>query len=305
MSKKRVVILDREEAFGAQLMEYVKEHRRYGFELLLFTDEEALREYLLEVPLVHMLIAEPSLALDFDNKKIKKIYYISEEKEASEELFRYQPMKQIMEKICTALKDRDEKENPVLKAAGHELICVFSPVGGSGKTHISRQLARERGKASKTFLFPLELFSEGYKRDGCAGFSDLIYYLKQEDAGLLEKFSDMVFREESYYSINPSPSPMDYLYLEKKEIERLIKLLFDEEGYETLVFDLGFINEAVLRLFELADHVYVPEAVTDEGRSKMEFWKETLVFMGKDDILEKQEAVKQEGFFWTEKEKEN
>lgn len=301
MSKKRVVLLEREEAYGVQLMEYVKEHRHYGVELLLFTGVESLEEYLIEVPYIHLLIAEQAMYESVQTKapdveKIKKVLYFSEEKEAAEGIFRYQPMNKLLIKICSALKEERPKEELSQKTAGQEIFCVFSPEGGSGKTDFSRKIAAEMGKRGRTFLFPLELFSEGCEIEKKAGFSELIYYLKQEDTSLLEKFADMVFEKNNYFSLNPGSCPMDYLYLETKEMERILRLLLDEEGYETLIFDLGFINEAALKLMELSDKIYVPSARTEIGEKKMEFWKETLIFMGKDDILEKQEIVKENPF---------
>lgn len=314
MSKKRVVLFEKEEAYGIQLMEYLKEHRQYGVEILLFTGVMSLKEYLSEIPFVHLLIADNALYEEncrdsSDNSsgtvkeelvsgKVKKVMHFSEDKDSEEGIFRYQPMKKIMLKICNALKEEREKDKESIskETAGHEILCVFSPEGGSGKTELSVKIAAELGRRGRTFLFPLELFSEGCEREGKAGFSELIYYLKQEDSGLSEKFSDMVFERNNYYSLNPGSCPVDYLYLETKEMERILKLLLDEERYETLVFDLGFINEAVLKLMELSDKIYIPEARTETGRKKVEFWKETVIFMGKDDILEKQEIVKENPF---------
>ena len=312
MSKKRVILFEKEEAYGIQLMEYLKEHRQYGVELLLFTGMVSLEEYLSEITFADLLIADKVLyekdcGISSDDPaegskedpvsgKVKKIMFFSEEKDTEDGIFRYQPMKKIMLKICNALKDEKEKEIIPKDTKEHEILCVFSPEGGSGKTELSMKIAAESGRRGRTFLFPLELFSAGCEREGKAGFSELIYYLKQEEQGLSEKFSDMVFEKDNYYSLNPGSCPMDYLYLDIKEMERILKLLLEEERYEILVFDLGFVNDALLKLMELSDKIYLPEARTQTGKRKVEFWKETIIFMGKDDILEKQETVKETPF---------
>lgn len=319
MSRKRVVLLEKEEAYGVQLMEYLKEHRQYGVELLLFTGMDSLGEYLLEVPFIHLLIAEKALyegrqeespciseGVKKDEKgikkdvpisgKIKKVMYFTEEKDDAEGIFRYQPMKKIMLNICAVLKEEKAEDVFSKKTARHEILCVFSPEGGSGKTELSVKMATQLGRRGRTFLFPLELFSEGCEREEKAGFSEFIYYLKQGDSDLSEKLSEMVFEKNNYFSLNPGSCPMDYLYLETKEMEKILQLLLDEGGYENIVFDLGFINDAAIKLMELSDKIYVPAARSKTGERKMEFWKETLIFMGKDDILEKQEIVKENPF---------
>lgn len=246
--------------------------------------------------------------------------FLWEEKAAKESgeqgIFRYQPLGELMERLREQL-DRIRSEKTSREAAnaltfpksqkspekevpdpvsgqekGQEgsvrlprIICVVSPSGGCGKTMLAKKLACREADMRQTFLLPLELYPDKTKEDRWkSGFSELLYYIRQQDKKLAEHFHNMICKEAPYDTIYAGDTPMDYLYLTPEDLSEIFKLL-GQEGYETLVADIGFMNQATLELLEQAAEIILLNRKDESAAYKMECWRETLIHMGKENLL--------------------
>lgn len=256
-----------------------------------------------------------------EEKEVSFDCYMTKEMEASSDcVFRYQAMgillrqlREVLDRISPGAirsgdvfypgsisgKDGEVREESVISSSGdksgevhrkrlQKMICVVSPSGGCGKTTMAKKLACREADMHKTFLLPLELYPDKPKEDQWKpGFSELLYYMRENDKKLEEHFHSMICTENPYGTIYAGDSPMDYLYLTPQDLKIFIDLLVQSEHYEVLVADIGFMNSATIELLEDAEEIVLLNRKDECAIHKMECWREGLIHMGKESLFDR------------------
>ncbi|XID93063.1 CpaE family protein [Paenibacillaceae bacterium WGS1546] len=155
---RRVVLAVSEREYAAKLAGFMREEEP-GWEVAAFTHESALRRELQDGPAVDLLIGEPPLLLAVEGLRRpagKTIALVDAEGECSgsswPEALRYQSLPALLSAIRSAA---GMEAGP--QAQGCRIWAVFSATGGTGKTAVALNLARQAGERGlRVFYLNLE-----------------------------------------------------------------------------------------------------------------------------------------------------
>ncbi|MDR1913721.1 MAG: hypothetical protein LBQ68_04450 [Clostridiales bacterium] len=151
------------------------------------------------------------------------------------------------------------------------ILGVFSPVGGSGKTTIAALLSRFFAANKPTLFFSLEQlqFSEqifsGVSKYNLSDFLQVIHKPDKEVIAYLDK----ILIHDARLDVDFINSPLSFADLNviKPEMwEKLFRALRSSKQFEYIVVDMGgHISDKNLRVMELCDKIIVP--VVDDRSS--------------------------------------
>jgi cellulose biosynthesis protein BcsQ len=158
-------------------------------------------------------------------------------------LFKFQPVAALLSEIEQLYRERIGKH--VHQQQGMKVWTVFSMSGGSGKTTLALQLARElANRHRRPFYWPADFGSsagEVFHGGSPEGWANTFYYVKsgakQLPAHWLEPVRQdpvrRMFYKESIMSWR------DWLELTPPELDRFLKLMREQNLYEDLICDAG------------------------------------------------------------------
>jgi cellulose biosynthesis protein BcsQ len=161
MLRLRLVLADADTGYVDKFIDFTNSTHSQQFKLSAFTQIDLLRNYIGETDdKIDILLAHPDFLREVlknpDKVNIKIVLsdganYHSSEAEA---VYKYQPGTEIVRKIMEIYLK--ENNNPVgfsKKGKNTELISVYSPAGGTGKTSVSLGLAAALAEAGKDVLY--------------------------------------------------------------------------------------------------------------------------------------------------------
>ena len=176
---------------------------------------------------------------------------------------KYRSASQIYREVMQEIRKKRELPSQELRE-GLLRIGVFSPVGGCGKTALSRALSRLLGEKERTLRICMETFSE--QTGGTVGgdFADVAYYFRQER--LTEEIWNRL-REKDMTAdyIGPPLNPEDLELLSGREMTEIWSVL-GSFGYECLVIDAGSRLATQEAVFDFCDLIAAPEQMRESGK---------------------------------------
>lgn len=259
MKKGNMILYEKETDYAIRFMEYINSKQGFPLEIQVFTDLEAIRNYIEEHEVDIFLVSIDILLAQIKIEQIKHIVYLTEdaEEECIEKLiiYKFQSIEKIKAYLLQILRRNGEKIG-VRKSKKLELIGVCSSFGGSGKTLFSLAYGQAVSKNKKCLYIGLEVVKsfEGKEKGGT--FSELLYYIKQngELESVLIKLSSKV---GELVCISSSDYFEDLHDMKKQDIEYLIDCLYEQGEYEVVIFDVGIWNEAIMYLLQKLDRIYM------------------------------------------------
>ena len=179
-----------------------------------------------------------------------------------------------------------------VKSKNTKIISVFSSFGGAGVSSFAWNKCKESSAFQKTLYVNLELFDgfgefcEGTdnKRAYIRGMSEIVFYLKQEGSKLSVKLESLVRQRDGIYYILPVEDYKDLYSISVKEMKKFIEIIADETIYENIVFDVGYISDAVISLLEISDDIYMPKPLTGVQQNKLNSFYRILERTEKDKL---------------------
>jgi hypothetical protein len=217
-------------------------------------------------------------------EEIPQIMLLSEGTQVKEDseyflLFKYQSAQEIVKEMLAQIADNDRISftHKVTTKRRLPLFGVYAPFGGSGVTEYALFLAKEFAKKEKVLYVSLELFhgldflqfsKKGKEEVSCRGMSEVVFYLKQRREKLALKLETVTVSQEEVDYIYAVEDCRDLYSLTSEDIHCFLEVLSQQTDYASVVFDIGFISEAVLYLMEQCTKLYMPQAVTRQQQSK-------------------------------------
>lgn len=284
LNKIQIALYDTD-GYMNRLVEYLCHKKRSMFETRLFTSLDLLKECV-EGEKVDVLLAGEEAAQEIDCLKgsVSQIILLSESpiNEQSEcyRIFKYQSAQTVVKEVLEQIAEDDSiccMQKHTLKKAV-ELIGVYAPFGGSGVTEYALSMAKELAKHYRTLYVNLELFQglepilsgkkEQTEGEFYRGMSEVIFYLKQRKEKLALKLESIVVSVGELDYILAVEDYRDLYSLNREDIRQLLKALLQQTEYERVVFDIGYLGDAVLYLMGQCSQLYMPEAMTAMQRAK-------------------------------------
>ena len=136
---------------------------------------------------------------------------------------KYQSGDAIVHSILRAYAEAMPDEFDITQLNGDcEIICVFSPVGGSGKTTISALLATHLAAKNKVLFFSMEQFQYTehlFSGSSRYNMSDFLYFVHKNDSEMLTNLNKMLITDVNS-KVNFLNSPQCFVDLNKIEKEK-------------------------------------------------------------------------------------
>lgn len=301
MGKGILAIYDSDMAYAERLMDYLNRKKDFLLEAQVFTNEAAMEKALEEKTIEIALISE-SLSIEKMNRtNIRKFLILSEggfisEGEKQKTIYKYQSAENLIREIVSACLWEEERV-PIAavkqRAGKSSVISLFSPCGGCGKTELSFALAGFLSRERSVLLVNWEVFPAEYgdSRGDEGGFSELMYYRKQGKGNMTFKLKAMVRTVKQVAYLPPADHFKDLYELEKEDVDAFLEMLLTYGGYDAIIFDVGFLSEAVIHLLEKSDKVLMPLWDGKEAKEKAERFHKYLKIEQKEELYEKCNSI--------------
>lgn len=298
MKKGVIAIYEEDIAYANRLMDFLNEKEEFLLEAMVFSKKESLQEYLQEHEVDILLLGE---FMDRTNLKEEHIKYkivlcegiLVKEEETEPVINKYQSAECIMREILAFYVSKETTiaaYRYLPKYRKCEMISVYSPCGGCGKTTTALLMAQILGSKKRVLYFNLEIFPGvifGTSPEGISGFSELVYYLKQRKSNLAMKLQTLVRKEGNVDLLQPAGHYNDLYALEVQDMQLLIEELYGATVYDVVIFDIGFISDATMELLEASRTIYMPSSENQNYREKEERFFQFIREEGRECIQEK------------------
>lgn len=271
MKKGILILYDRETDYAIKFMNYFNEISDFIFEIRVFTNLQMLDEYLSTHEPDVLLVSSDILIEDWQYRKVKKVIWLTEDKDeennGEQAIYKYQSMDNIKEQLIKLGGITDLQRTKRHDRRQIEYVAVCSPFGGSGKTLFSLSYGQASAKRKKTLYIGMEAIKSFSKSEkGGGSFSELLYFLKEKATGFNATLQKLV---SSFGELDCICSPDYYgdLYeMEEQDVDYLLEQLEAQTQYEVIIFDLGVWNFMSMYLISKMDKIYIPE------------WRDSSVF---------------------------
>lgn len=303
MKKLRIVIADQEKTYIESLSTYLRvSDDASRFIPSFFTSKAALKEFLSTNDLVDILLISPAYydeSLHISSETSLIFLEDSEIKQNDAEsdrqaVYRYQRLNQLIANILAIYYERNQQAGKLLaRSKQTEVITVYSPVGGSGKSTIAANLSKQLALNNlKVFYLNLELLNTTslfFQSEEDHPSLQIYYYVKSESPQLLSKIEALkkydAHSNVSYFDISISADEL--LEFNEGDVARLINGIVETGTYDFVVVDLdSSLHERSIAALKECDRIVWPISNDEQSLLKTAsiLAEEERVF-GKDKIL--------------------
>lgn len=305
MKRIQVALYDKN-GYMPSLVDYLCKKGHSLFETRLFTSTELLTKRAMEQGIDVLLAGEEVLdEIKAFRDLIPQIILLSEGDRVCEGseyyvIFKYQPAQEIVREMLACVADDDRISFVQGRAGGREMevISTYAPYGGAGVTENAIHVAKEMAQRKKTLLVSMELFqgSEWFGEEGKSGkkaeisrrgMSEVIFYLKQRKEKLALKLETILVVKDHVDCIIAVEDYRDLQSLESRDLQYFLDILIQQTDYECVVFDIGYLSEAMLWLMEQSHKLYMPSAHTGTQKMKQQSFRRLLLREDKEQLLKK------------------
>lgn len=266
MGKKSLVVAVKESEYVERLADYIR-HSAFGenWQLTAFTNPAALRGFVRGGYAIDLIVAQPGMLEELGElaEEVPTVAFVSilGQTGFESEVLQFQPLPQLLQAFLAAYAERGKQlPRPRAREEGPTVVSLFSASGGTGKTTLAMQLARQADIAgAKSFYLNLEQWHGFGEEDGGArradesggnevvradsgngdDFAQLLYALQSSEQGA----SSVLARRKRHPEwgmdwIAPSGNPDERLSLSAEGAKKLIAAIADTGDYGCIVVDL-------------------------------------------------------------------
>lgn len=180
-------------------------------------------------------------------------------------------------------------QNPVLRKKT-EILGVYSPLGRCLKTSFAWTLGQILSEEQTVLYLNMEEYSgfeELMHKSFSCTLSDLLYYARQKDPGVVMKLNSMVQSVGQLDFIPPVQSPEDIRGTSWQDWEYLFQELILHGTYEVIVVDMGNGIEEIFQLLDLCKFIYMPVCADPVSKSKLRQFENLLDLKEYSQILDR------------------
>lgn len=223
--------------------------------------------FVLDEQLFMEIKADLKVLLCDENDSVKDIF------SNMKRIEKYQRISQIYKDLLNLYSEVCGRDTAFGDAAT-EIIAVYSPVGGAGKTTVALVLAMKYAKSSKrTFYINMEdMASEDcfLPQGGKKGLSDLMRFI-YSDANIGMKIQGMLkSKYDNLFYIDHFSSPNDLYDMNVEDVQELLHAVQKSGLFDVVIVDMGTsLDKKSLTIFELSGHVAVVEKTDELSARKM------------------------------------
>ncbi len=232
--------------------------------------------------------------------KAEQVFYLTADpaadKTGTEEeiprVFKYQSGEKILGEMLRRCRDLQEEGSLFRKPGGKkeaEVIGIFSPVHRVGKTTYALKLGEELSRSANVLYLNLELYggAGGWFEDSQETLADILYYAGQEKGNLGMALTMTVKHRGELDYVLPDPVSEELKSVPVTLWLDLIRKIFAESIYETLILDIDEGIPGVYELLRACTKIYALKDETEYSQAKIARFERELKQLGYEDVLKK------------------
>ncbi|MBO7747747.1 hypothetical protein I8J29_26510 [Paenibacillus sp. MWE-103] len=277
MSKRHLIVAVKEGEYVERFADYLRDSA-FGesWQLTAFTNPAALRGFIRGGYAIDLLAAQPDMLgelgeLPADLPVAALVEYLGQSRHG-QEVLQFQPLPQLLQAFA-ALYAAGGNRLPKAVREGKEpsVVAVYSASGGTGKTTLAMQAAKQAGILGvPSFYLNLEQWNASWPADGGGGedLAKLLYALQSDSGQAASAVAALRRRHPSLGldMIAASDNPDERLSLGAEQAKRLIAAIAGTGEYGCIAVDLDCRLDALhAGVFEACDAVLwlmTPDAVS-------------------------------------------
>lgn len=301
MKKSIFAVCDLEASYACNLMDYLNEKKTTPFEVQAFTNISSLQEFAKNNEIEILLISTRAMCNEIRELPVKRIIILSEGEplqnlEEYPFVYKYQSSDQLLSEVMEYyVADHPQVYFPREKGYQTKFLGVYSPVGRSRKTSFALTMGEILAETKQVLYLNFEnfsgfeeLFGIKYQKD----LSDLIYFIRQKESGLVFRFNSVVqtFHELQY--IPPSLSPSDIRDVSGEEWMNFLHEITSICEYDIIILDLSEQVDDLFRILQMCDRIYMPVQDDMISQAKLAQYERLLPMLDTEEVLEKTRKLK-------------
>jgi len=296
--KRIMAIRTEDRQYAEELAKSLNRNEDVIFQVLVFTEEAAYRDYICNNKIDVMLCDEEYVTECEKDLPSAVVCGLSEVNMANDSsamgniIFKYQSsediMKAIMQRFNASLKVDVNLGKSAVK--NKKLYCIISPVGGSYSSTFALALAAYcAGNARTLFISFDPFFTLPGEEKNPAGkdLTDVIFYLNGMQPQLMDFIKGFTVKKGNLECINGVSHWFDLYDMSPENMHNLVEEVCSDSSYDCIVMDVGIIGAASMELLLAADRIFTPVIDTCGSLKKIREWKRQIKFCGKGDLLDK------------------
>lgn len=288
----KFVICGDEKEYVFRLSECLRAVAGRDMDVLLFTDTEALKEYLKENKVRICLALEGTKIAEKEN--IESLIYLSETENTPGKVFRYMSADRIYGETMSLCAENHKAVSNRITDAEKKIIGIYTPIKRSFQTTFAVTLGQILSRRKKVLYLNFESFS-GFEtlsgRNVSKDLMDLLYFSECCDPNFTLRVDSLKERIGELDYISPAGAFVKFSLVTKEQWLKLIDTLVRETDYETVILDL---SENVNGLLDILKRCSVVYTITDSDRvatAKIAQYENMLRDSAYRDILMKTENI--------------
>lgn len=298
----RIVVADYEKSYIESLSSYLRSSDEAArFITTYFTSKNTLQEFLNQNELIDIMLISPSMydeALSISNETL--LIFLEDNKLIKnndpdrQAVYRYQRLNQLISNILSIYYENNQQAGHLLaRSKQTQVLAVYSPVGGTGKTTIAANLSKQLALNNmKVFYLNLELLNTSslyFQSEEDNPSLQIFYYVKSESPQLLSKIESLKKFDPhalvSYFDIAISADEL--LEISESDVKRLINGIVETGTYDFIVVDLdSSLHERNIAALKECDRIIWPIVNNEQSFLKTaSFLAEEEQLVGKENIV--------------------
>lgn len=295
MKKQKFAILDMEEVYAYNLMEYLSERQSTPFETLVFGSVESLRSYTAQEALDLLLISAKMMCEEIRRMNIRRIIVLSEGEITQEYgdypmVYKYQSSESLVAEVMSYYARQEMVQPALLAKKTVNIYAVYSPIGRCGKTCFALTLGQILARKKSVLYINLEDYaglSDLLEKEVSSDLTDIMYFLRQNRGSVTLKLNAALQKLGNMDYIPPAQSMQDLSEIELAQWIRLLDELAAYSRYETIVLDIGQSIRDVFALLAQCSRIYMPLCTDVVSMAKVAQYEQLLEEMEYGEVLEK------------------
>lgn len=278
MSKSIFAVCDLEASYACNLTDYLNAKKTAPFEVQAFTNVESLQAFAQKHEIEILLISTRAMCNEIRDLCVNRTIILSEgemlqDLEEYPFVYKYQSSDQLLSEVMEYYAaDHPQQQAAAMKAHRTKFYGIYSPVARTRKTAFALALGEILSETKRVLYLNFEefsgfeeLFGQRYRAD----LSDLIYFARQKEAGLIYKIHSVVqsFHELQY--IPPVLSPSDIRDVSGAEWTAFLHELSAYGEYDIILLDLSEQVDEMFQVLSFCDKIYMPVQEDPIARAKL------------------------------------
>ncbi len=284
--KKLLAVFDTDTLYASRLMEYFKRSNWDDFEIILFTKQESLVDFLKYQAVDILLFGGDTLSEEISRENIKYVFWIctdnKQAKDKQDTIYKYQAAGKIGSDIFsryTKLENNYHSDS----LDNLSIISFFAPVPSEEKISYAWSRAKELSYRRKVLFIDLEQLPVTIKpwhENSVSSMSELLYFLKEGNPNYIDKlYTYLNYSDKLSYLAGPTHG-FDLLSLCREDMGRLMDDLKKYTDYETVILYLGIYTEASMEALSRSNDIYILANDLNYDELVEKEWERQMELMG-------------------------